>query len=233
MSSPNFRRLIGVALNWDLKPESLQILRRVEREWQFTPDYPAQSGDPVGASLALFRCGKRFLEGNPGLALTEAGRAWVCYPTYRSAVVSANLLAHLELHSDALEMWEQALSLPEADARGWSERGEYRLRLGDHQGALADLNQAVEMAPDSQVFYSIRAHIHKRLGLYGLARRDELLALRLYNQAPESPPRESPERYKPPRFSATDCVMLLAFLFSCWGVGRVIWLFVCEVLDAA
>lgn len=232
LSSPNFRRLIRVALEWDLRPESLDILRRVEREWQSTPDSPARPDDPVGASLALFRCGKRFLEGNAGQALSEASRAWICNPSYRAAVVCAHLLAHLELHREALKMWDQALSLPEADARGWCERGEFRLRIGDNQGALVDLNRALEMDPKSHLLYSVRAHVYKRLGLYGLARRDEFAALRLNSGAPPLPPRDSRQRYNPPSISAVDCLLVVAFLFSCWGMVRVVWQIFCQVVES-
>lgn len=231
LSSPNFRHLIGVALDWDLQPESLRILRRIECEWRSAPNAPASNGDPVGASLALFRCGKRFLEGNAGQALAEAGRAWICHPTYRAAVVCAHLLAHLDLPDEALRMWEQALSLPDAEASGWCERGEFRLRLGDTQGALTDLNRALEMAPDSHLLYSVRAHIHKRLGLYGLARRDEFEAIRIRSGAPPLPPRESPRSLKPPGFSAADGVWLLTFLLACLGMARVTWLFLRELIN--
>ncbi|ODT57745.1 hypothetical protein ABS71_19365 [bacterium SCN 62-11] len=228
LSCPNFHRLIGVALDWDLQPESREILRRVEREWQNPPEHPPLSGDPVGGSLALFRCGKRFLEGNPGQALAEASRAWTCHPTYRAAVVCANLLAHLDLHQEALEMWEQALRLPDADAYGWGERGEFRLRLGDARGALEDLNRAVEMAPDSHRLHAVRSRIHECLGLHGLARKDEFQALRLRPE--EQPLRERSGRKtkSPPRFGAMDAVLVLALIFTACGMLRVIFLILRE-----
>lgn len=228
LSSPNFHRLIGVAVDWDLRPESREILRRVEREWQSAPDAPAQSGDPVGGSLALFRCGKRYLEGNPGQALAEASRAWTCYPTYQSAVVCAHLLAHLELHVEALGMWEQALSLPEADGRGWGERGEYRLRLGDTQGALDDLNRAVEISPDSHALHALRAQIHERLGLHGLARKDEFQALRLRPAEQPLSLRANKKRNLPPSFGVMDCLMILSLIAAASGMARVIWLILNE-----
>lgn len=44
--------------------------------------------------------------------------------------------------------YDKALQYDPSDAFSWNNRGQARLRLGDKQGAIADLRRALELKPD-------------------------------------------------------------------------------------
>jgi Tfp pilus assembly protein PilF len=57
-------------------------------------------------------------------------------------------------------------------ARAVATRGQAKQHLGDLNGALADLNEAIRLAPDDHRAYLIRAEIWRLLGRADLAARD-------------------------------------------------------------
>jgi tetratricopeptide (TPR) repeat protein len=64
-------------------------------------------------------------------------------------------------------------------AEGYVRRGYTRLNLQDYQGAIADANQAVRLAPNNALGYILRAEIRRFLGDFQAAIVDANQALRL------------------------------------------------------
>jgi tetratricopeptide (TPR) repeat protein len=63
-------------------------------------------------------------------------------------------------------------SVPKLDAKGHFDRGVALLREGEAEKALADLDRAVELAPDFSQAYATRGVALERLGRAEDARRD-------------------------------------------------------------
>jgi len=101
----------------------------------------------------------------------------------------------------ALKRYTRALDFAPDHGPAFLARGRLRLRLGELDAALADLNRAVTLLPDSAEAWRLRAKVHERLGREALAGADRRRAAALAAKAPASEAIESPDPPEAPAAS--------------------------------
>ena len=68
-------------------------------------------------------------------------------------------LAHRKLKA-ALDSFNEAIRLDPEDAYAYALRGNVRSKLGDFDGAVADLGHAIRLEPDEDYYHSLRGYIY-------------------------------------------------------------------------
>jgi len=82
-----------------------------------------------------------------------------------------------EKWKETLAYFDKAVSVAEDDPLIYSNRSLTRLKLGDTEGALEDINHSIKLHPINSYAYKIRALLYLELGIKGLACRDLETAL--------------------------------------------------------
>jgi len=79
----------------------------------------------------------------------------------------------------AISVLTQTLRLDPKLWQAFQYRGELRVSQGDYEGALSDLNEAIQLAPRERHLYLLRAHVYSQIGQDSPAQRDYETASRL------------------------------------------------------
>lgn len=90
-------------------------------------------------------------------------------------------------HKDAVQNLTEACKFDADDDEPVRLRGLEYAQLQDYKKAIADLNQAIEMSPDSSANFAARAEIYAKMGDTNLAGKDRLEAKRLHDVPAERP----------------------------------------------
>ncbi len=122
----------------------------------------------------------RAMETQSTASLVQRGRANIQQGNFREAIadfnqalgVNPNLSQAYYYRGIAQRQLESSSSFSNAYVQALQVRGIARLQLGDHQGAIADLNYVLAHDPDSSVAYVNRGLAYVGLGKTQLARTD-------------------------------------------------------------
>jgi len=124
-----------------------------------------------------------YLSNNNGMAIRDFSRVIELAPDFTSAYFFRGVIYQDLQPQDAIEDFNQAITLEPTNFRYYQARGNVRSSLGDYQGAVEDFTKVIELAPSGNAY----AYSERGLSLAALGRYREAIAD--YDQAINLVPR--------------------------------------------